>query len=337
MDEINSFIVYSSFFKATKAMDAESFKEFWLAINEYATKGIEPDFDDDNILSSALFEVIKPQLDANQRKKDGGVKGGRPKKTQNDDVEFCHENENIESENVKTTEKTVNTEKNAEKTENKPMVSEEKTYGFETENHRLESEKPMVIEEKTIGFESENHRLANQKPNVNDNVNDNDNVNLNDNANENANPNENLNLNVNESPPLEFSPYEKSYAEEIYKLWHENGLKESRGGIITFLQKDFRLGIPKIRAQKIHSTELLKAIENYAEVVHKAIRKGISWFESDVFFDTFCSESILQRFLPERYEVSGLETYIKRSKLNQGVSAIDNGTYKPNYDATPDF
>ena len=80
---------------------------------------------DDDAVISAIMEVIFPQVDVNNLRYENGKKGGRPKK-------------------------------------------------------------PLVSDEKTIGFETKNHRFSSEKPNVNDNVNVNDNDNDNEHDNDNA-------------------------------------------------------------------------------------------------------------------------------------------------------
>ena len=78
---------------------------------------------DDDIVIAAIMEVIFPQIEANNQRYENGKKGGRPKK---------------------------------------PLVSDEKTIGFETKNHRFSSEKPNVNDNVNV--------------NVNDNEHDNDNA-----------------------------------------------------------------------------------------------------------------------------------------------------------------
>jgi hypothetical protein len=119
-----SFIMYESFVDAIETLPPEDQLKAYRAISRYATKGEEPSSDIG--VAYAIFLMAKPQLDANTNRRTNGGKGGRPK-----------------------------------------------------ENHRLENEKPMVIETETYGFENENHRLENEKPNVNVNVNENVNENVN--------------------------------------------------------------------------------------------------------------------------------------------------------------
>ena len=132
--ERDSMVMYRSFvdavLKLEKQFDAKTAMELFKAITKYGLDGKVPD--ETSAIIDIILTPIIPQIDANTKRFENGKKGGRPKK-----------------EKVETDEKT---------------------------------EKPMVSEEKTSGLESKNHRLSSEKPNVNDNVNvngnENDNVNV---------------------------------------------------------------------------------------------------------------------------------------------------------------
>ena len=49
------------------------------AIIQYAINGTEPQFDESFLLARISWEGIKPQIDANTKRKYDGKKGGRPK------------------------------------------------------------------------------------------------------------------------------------------------------------------------------------------------------------------------------------------------------------------
>ena len=80
----DSFVFYRSFHEALKDLPLEEYGAIMFAINEYALNGVEPK------LSGAVkmaFTLIKPQIDANNYRKEAGQKGaefgrlgGRPKK-----------------------------------------------------------------------------------------------------------------------------------------------------------------------------------------------------------------------------------------------------------------
>lgn len=133
-----SFIFYDSFREVGKDMEEKSRLAFYEAIIDYALTG---ELDETNLAKEIklLFKLIKPQIDANVKRRNGGKKGGRPSK------------------------KSENVEKSAGKTNDIEEENYEKTTGLENKNHR---------------FQSENHRFQNKKPNVNDNVNGNGNVNV---------------------------------------------------------------------------------------------------------------------------------------------------------------
>ena len=80
----DSFIFYRSFAEAMESIPAEQYKEVMVAVSKYALDGIVPQLDG---IGLAMFTLIKPQLDANERRRQNGKlgasygqKGGRPKK-----------------------------------------------------------------------------------------------------------------------------------------------------------------------------------------------------------------------------------------------------------------
>lgn len=121
----DSFVFYSSYYEAISEFDEKTQLQIFKAVCEYALNGNIPELSG---VSKAIFALIKPTIDANEKRYNNGKKGGRPKK-----------------------------------------------------NNDSENQKPMVLNSKTNGFE-------NQKPNVNDNVNVN--VTVNDNLNVNGNEND---------------------------------------------------------------------------------------------------------------------------------------------------
>ena len=137
MEDLESYVFYKSFHEAGKMLPIEDYGRLMYALNEFALYHQEP-IDLPPILMG-YFLLIKPQIEANWRRRENGFKGGRP---------------------------TVATNKG-------------KTIGFENENQRLLKQKPTVIENKTIGFENENLTITKLKPNVNVNVNVNENENEN--------------------------------------------------------------------------------------------------------------------------------------------------------------
>lgn len=90
----DSFIFYRSFAEALEELPAEIYKEVMIAI---AKKALNNENIELNGISKTLFKLIKPQLEANNKKYKDGFKGGRPKKT------LGFENDKEEYENKKPT------------------------------------------------------------------------------------------------------------------------------------------------------------------------------------------------------------------------------------------
>lgn len=72
-----SFIFYDSFLNAIDELDKETQLEVYQAITHYALRGEESSL---NGVAKAIFHLIKPQIDANNKRYEDGCKGGRPKK-----------------------------------------------------------------------------------------------------------------------------------------------------------------------------------------------------------------------------------------------------------------
>ena len=74
----DSFIFYRSFYEATQYLEKEQKADLFDAIANYALNQEQCKLDN---VCSALFSLIKPQLDANQQRYMNGKKGGKPKQT----------------------------------------------------------------------------------------------------------------------------------------------------------------------------------------------------------------------------------------------------------------
>lgn len=72
----DSFVFYRSFYNAIKKLSPEEFKNCLVAIADYALDGKEVETDG---IERTVFELIKPQIDANNKRYVNGLKGGRPK------------------------------------------------------------------------------------------------------------------------------------------------------------------------------------------------------------------------------------------------------------------
>lgn len=107
----DSFIFYRSFFEASKALNDEQKLQFFDAIITY---GLNKEETTSEPLVNAMYLLVKPQLMANHKRYEDGVKGGRPtskKKTSkttgsknkkpNKNVNK-NENENVNKENAPT-------------------------------------------------------------------------------------------------------------------------------------------------------------------------------------------------------------------------------------------
>ena len=71
-----SFVFYESFLNALDELDSETELKIYRAITHYALRNEEPELTGTAL---AIFHLIKPQIDANNKRYEDGKKGGRPK------------------------------------------------------------------------------------------------------------------------------------------------------------------------------------------------------------------------------------------------------------------
>lgn len=144
--ERDSAVIYRSFYEAVKALPEKLQKDAVMNLLAYAFDGVEPEKPD------ALFILMKPQVDANNKKFENGCKGsdygkrgGRPKKNPIG-VSESNENETCEnpigvSENIKT--ETPKKPQNAEtETPTKPPMRNEKCE-MRNDKENRESAQPL--------------------------------------------------------------------------------------------------------------------------------------------------------------------------------------------------
>ena len=131
-----SYIFYASFYEAMKYLPDTDYVAVSKAINEYALYGNEIELSG---IATAFFQLIKPQLDANNRRRDAGLKGGAPRGNSN-------------------------------------AVKQPKTDLQTTET--TETKQPELNFETTETADKNNQKQPNYNVNVNDNVNENVNDNV---------------------------------------------------------------------------------------------------------------------------------------------------------------
>ena len=93
----DSFVFYRSFFESFSDLSKKDKLALFDALCNYALNDVEPELTG---APSAMFKLLKPQLDANTRRYENGCKGGRPKKTEEKPKENQKETKPKRNDNV---------------------------------------------------------------------------------------------------------------------------------------------------------------------------------------------------------------------------------------------
>lgn len=113
-----------------------------------------------------------------------------------------------------------------------------------------------------------------------------------------------------ENEPFQYtaeSEARKSYSEQIFDLYSTHGLP-CANNIISFEMRDFKLALSAIQKLRLSSEEVIKAVENYIQVVELK-RQGLTWWSSEQSFNAFCEKNTIMKFLPGYFK---LEDFYKQ-------------------------
>lgn len=113
--ERDGFVFYKSFAEATEGLQDDVKLECLTAIIDYGIYGIERELTG---IPAIVFKLVKPQLDANNKRFSDGKKGGRPKKTDG----FENKNQWFSDEKPKEKEKEKVKDKEKEKVKEKVEI-----------------------------------------------------------------------------------------------------------------------------------------------------------------------------------------------------------------------
>lgn len=123
MEECKGIVFYRSFYEAVKDLPPEEFKKAVSAILEYGLNGIEPE--SSGGIEWMVYTLTKPQLDANQKRRENGGKGGRPVTEEKQRITKTELNQNqTEANNNQSVTKAEPKEKEKVKEKDKAKVKE---------------------------------------------------------------------------------------------------------------------------------------------------------------------------------------------------------------------
>ena len=120
MAKTDSFIFYRSFYEAIKDLSDEDRLAVYDAICEYA---LETEAEPRTPVAKGMLALIKPQIDANYRKRQNGMRGGRPKGNQEETKEKPNDNQDTTE-----VEPNVNVNVNANVNVDKKEIYKEKKF-----------------------------------------------------------------------------------------------------------------------------------------------------------------------------------------------------------------
>ena len=149
MGNRDSFIFYGSFYEAISCLDDATRLQCYDAVASYAITGIDPEL---NGVAKAIFALIKPQIDANNKRYNNGCKGaeygkkgGRPVTKNpigdNDENPIGDTSKNPIGDNDENPKETPNEKENENVNENENEKEKENESPSETKREKQAKEK----------------------------------------------------------------------------------------------------------------------------------------------------------------------------------------------------
>jgi hypothetical protein len=144
----NSFIFYRSFYEAIDLLPDDIQFQIYKAITKYSFKNETIELSG---ISQAIFTLIKPQLEANNKRYENGIKGGRP----STDKEIENQKETEVKPNNNQTETETKPNGNQTLTKAEPNVNENENVNLNENKKEEEKEKEKEKKEKNINIQKE--------------------------------------------------------------------------------------------------------------------------------------------------------------------------------------
>lgn len=116
----DGFVFYRSFFESFSDLSKKDKLLLFDALCNYALNDIEPELSG---TTAAIFKLLKPQVDANNRRYENGKKGGRPRGNQTETKTKPKQNQTETKTKPKEKEKEKDKEKDKDKQQDKALGS----------------------------------------------------------------------------------------------------------------------------------------------------------------------------------------------------------------------
>lgn len=97
-------------------------------------------------------------------------------------------------------------------------------------------------------------------------------------------------------------PAAGDFAAKVFAVLSAHDLPCCGKNPVTFAVRDFRLGLAELDGLGLHSDGIIRAVENYAQVIG-LMRQGKSWWKTEQSFYSLCKSKNILKFLPDEFDL----------------------------------